>query len=78
VTGGELATPTALSVAPPTIWATAPEPAAAVPTPTVTLPAPPAEASPATDDASQNKNQKGNRLVRALGKINPFRKNSKQ
>jgi hypothetical protein len=37
-----------------------------------------AGAPPATDDASQNKNQKGNRLVRALGKINPFRKNSKQ
>jgi hypothetical protein len=53
----------------------APEPAAALPTPVLTLPAATPEPPPASDDASQAKSQKnGNRLVRALGKINPFRK----
>jgi hypothetical protein len=33
----------------------------------------------AADDPNQAKSQKnGNRLVRALGKINPFHKNTKQ
>ena len=82
VTGGELETPAPAAPASPpapTVTAAAPEPVVALPTPAITLPATAPEPPAAADDPNQAKSQKnGNRLVRALGKINPFHKNTKQ
>jgi serine/threonine-protein kinase len=74
VSGGEVQ-----SAAVPAAAAPAPAPAGALPDPPATQPQPvvappPADALPVAADATPAPPKPGNRFVRALGKINPFRK----